>query len=72
MWVNTGAPTSSLWKNILPEEDLRNLARNYPPYHDLPAISYLTELLGEGVIPKPIRMGPTQQNSLEDAEFSDE
>ena len=70
--LNTGAPTSSMWKHILPEEDLRNLARTYPPYQDLPAISYLTELLGEGVIPEPVRMGTAKPNSVEQAGFSDE
>ena len=70
--LNTGAPTSSLWRNILPEEDLRNLARIYPPHQDLLAVSYLTEILGEGVIPEPIRMGSATPNSAEQAEFSDE
>jgi hypothetical protein len=70
--LNTGAPTSSLWKNILPEEDLRNLARTYPPHQDLLAVSYLTEILGEGVIPEPIRMGSARPNSEAQPEFSDE
>jgi hypothetical protein len=70
--LNTGAPTSSLWRNILPEEDLRNLARIYPPHQDLLAVSYLTEILGDGVIPEPIRMGSARPNSAERAEFSDE
>lgn len=69
---NTGAPTSSLWKNILPEEELLILARTYPPYQDLSAISYLTEILGEGVIPEPIRMGSAMPNSIEQAGFTDE
>lgn len=70
--LNTGAPTSSLWKHILPEEDLRNLALTYPPYQDLSAISYLRELLGEGVIPEPIRMGPAKPNSEAQAGLVDE
>lgn len=70
--LNTGAPTSSQWKHILPEEDLRKLAMSYPPYHDMSAVSYLRELLGENVIPEPIRMGPAKPNSEVQAELADE
>jgi len=70
--LNTGAPTSSLWKYILPEEDLRNLAMTCTPYQDLPALSYLRELLGEGVIPEPIRMGSAKPNSEAQDELVDE
>jgi len=70
--LNTGAPTSSLWEHILPEEDLRNLAMTYPPYQDLLAVSYLRELVGESVIPEPIPMGTAKPNSDEQAGVSDE
>jgi len=70
--LNTGAPTSAMWKHILPEEDLRNLARTYPPYQDVLAVSYLRELVGEGVILEPIRMGSSKPNPIDQAEFSDE
>jgi hypothetical protein len=61
--LNTGAATTSMWKNILPEEEIRNLARTYPPYQDLTAIAYLRDLLGENVIPEPIQTGTPKPNS---------
>lgn len=70
--LNTGAPTRTLWKHILPEEDLRSLAMTYPPYQDVAAVSYLREFLGESVIPEPIRMGPAKPNSEAQAELADE
>ena len=70
--LNMGAPTSSHWKHILPEEDLRKLAMTYPPYQDMSAVSYLRELLGESVIPEPIRMGPAKPNSEVQADLADE
>jgi hypothetical protein len=68
--LNTGAPTSSRWKHILPEEDLRNLAMIHPPYQDITAIAYLRELLGEDVIPEPVRMGSAKPISNEQPGFS--
>lgn len=70
--LHSGAPTSALWRKILPEEDMRTLARTYPPYQDLLAVSYLRELLGEDVIPEPIRTGSTKPNSGKEAEFPSE
>ncbi len=69
--LHSGAPTGPHWKNILPEEDLRNLTSAYPPYQDLTAIAYLRELLGEDVIPEPIRMGSTKPNFDEQAGLKD-
>jgi hypothetical protein len=70
--LQSSAPISALWRNILPEEDMRNLARTYPPYRDLLAVSYLKEILGEDVIPEPIRTGSAKPNSSEEAEFPSE
>lgn len=70
--LHSGAPASALWRNMLPEEDMRNLAKTYPPYQDLLAVAYLKELLGEDVIPEPIRTGPAKPNSRGETEFPSE
>jgi hypothetical protein len=69
---NFGPPISQIKEYILPEEDLRDRARKYPPYQDPVALSYLQELLGEDFFPKPLSMGTTKSNPDEEGRFSDD
>lgn len=57
MQTNGGIPTMPLWKNVLPEGDIRDLARTFPPYQDQLALSCLKELFGADVVPEPVKMG---------------
>jgi hypothetical protein len=49
--------------NILPQDDLRELALHFPPYEDLLALSTLRELLGSDVLPEPLSMGSAKGQS---------
>ncbi len=62
MQSSSGMPTSLLWKNVLPEEDIRSLTRTFPPYQDQLALSYLKDLLGDDVVPDPIKKGSAKPN----------
>jgi hypothetical protein len=44
-------------EDVLPKEAIRELAFKYPPSQDPEAAQYLRTLLGDGVIPKPLKMG---------------
>lgn len=71
MESSIGMPSSPLWRNILSEGDIRDLARKFPPHQDQLAVAYLKELLGDDVVPDPLKMGSAKPNPDDEAGVSD-